>query len=171
MCVCAFVCVCVCVTLYVYACVCVWVRAKATHRTLELSTCFLAYTSAGNIHNYLSIVGAMVWGPQRRAHQPEHLPQRGRAHARTLENTSAPQPSGLVMYQCLYCNLARACMRVFVCMWFCMCVCMCLCVCGGGGGRPRQRTDSLTYQRVFYRTRVCSRHFQKVPPHQRVLNK
>ena len=60
--------------------------------------------------------------------------------------------------------------RVCVCAIVCVCVCVYVCV-GGCLSRPRQRTEPLRYQRVFLRTRVSSRHFQKVSPHQLVLNK
>jgi hypothetical protein len=58
-----------------------------------------------------------------------------------------------------------ACMRVCDCVCVCVCVSVCVYVCVGSClNRRRQRTEPLSYQRVFLRTRLSSRHFYEVSP-------
>ena len=62
---------------------------------------------------------------------------------------------GCTLIRGLRAKLGVLCVGTSVCVYECV---------GGCVGMPRQRTEPLSYQRVFTRTRVSSRLFQKVSP-------
>ena len=66
-----------------------------TMASMFLTCMFISRAGAENKQKtHARIVGAMVWGPQRRAHQPGHLLKMAGGHARTLENTPIAQGFG-----------------------------------------------------------------------------
>jgi hypothetical protein len=134
--VCVCVCVCLCVCAFVCMCVlCVGVKAKATHRALELSAGFLAYTSAERYQQRLKYCSCHGVDPANKSTSTWTPSENGASTRAYARSTLAPQRSGICMYQCMSCGLARACVCVCVCVCARLCVCcsVSVCVCVGVG--------------------------------------